>query len=71
MNQSPHPPRPSPARSRLAGRRIVFQPYNKDQLVTIMKSRLGELGCGNVVLFERFNVKIFKSERRRAPTFIV
>ncbi len=28
--------------SRLAGRRIVFQPYSKDQLTTIITSRLGE-----------------------------
>lgn len=28
--------------SRLAGRRIVFQPYSKEQLTTIITSRLGE-----------------------------
>lgn len=33
--------------SRLAGRRVVFQPYSKDQLVTIVRSRLGAaLGAG-------------------------
>ena len=30
-----------PLCSRLAGRRVVFQPYSKDQLVTIVRSRLG------------------------------
>lgn len=34
-------PAPSLPCSRLAGRRVVFQPYSKAQLETIIRSRLG------------------------------
>ena len=47
--------------SRLGGRRLVFQPYNRPQLITIVSQRLEDAGLSHTIASNAINMACSKA----------